>query len=506
MPKLKILLLSIFILFISYISRVYAEDIIILHTNDTHGKIEATDTSIGFAQISSYVKELRDKNKYVLFFDAGDTFYDSPIVDLSEGEVVVDILNKIGIDALVPGNHDFNYGINRLFKIERRAKFPILAANVINSKGQNLFYSNFIKQVGDIKIGVFGLVTPETLYKTSSNNLKDVIFLNPIDVAKRQVTELKNNGADIVIAITHLGLDKNTKEYERSLPLTDIQDLDLVIDGHSHTVLPYGLIRNGITIAQTGAMGSHLGYITISIKPNNEGYTRDILAKLLSKEDFSKIKPDPAILKIIDKYKKKESKYLATKVTTLELPLDGEYNNVRTGETSLGMLLADSLKTATSADIALINSGSIRGSLNSGVITQNDILTVLPFDDQVVIVELSGQDILDILEQSVSNLPYPRSALLQSSGLKYKVNLSKPVGEKVSNVLINNVALNSKQIYKVATIDFLISGGDNYNEFHEKPIVNTHTYLHLTDVFIKYIEQQDLKNYDFTPRMVVSKN
>jgi 2',3'-cyclic-nucleotide 2'-phosphodiesterase (5'-nucleotidase family) len=443
-------------------SNIYAKtEFVIFHLNDTHGRVSENDKSIGFSKIATYINDARKKNKHVLFFDAGDTLHGTIIANLSKGSVVVDIYNAMKLDAMAAGNHDFNFGLNRLLELSKEAKFDILASNVVYIKDNSnaLKQNKIIKINKEVTVGVFGLSTPETAYKTHPKNVEDIKFLDIATVAKQQVDMLKKQGANFIIAVGHLGIDDSTLEYEQSVALAKVAGIDLVIDGHSHSKLPNGLLVNNVLFAQTGEYDQNLGMISVVVDKDKKA----IKAELVAKESFEKVAKNSAIEDIITKYTKNQSTNLDVIVANTDTVLEGNREFVRAQITNLGFIIANSLQMDLGADVAFVNGGSIRAPINKGDIRVRDIITALPFGNSGVLIEVTGEVLLQALEHSVKFAPEPAGSFLQVSGVSFDINLKNKAGSRVSNVKINNKKLDLKATYKLATLDFIIAGGDGYD-------------------------------------------
>ncbi len=465
-------------------SNIYAKtEFTIFHLNDTHGRVSENDKSIGFAKISTYINEARKNKKNVLFFDAGDTFHGTIVANLSKGSVVVDIYNAMKLDAMAAGNHDYNFGLNRLLELSKEAKFDILASNVVYIKDNtHTFKQNKIIKINkEVTVGVFGLSTPETAYKTHPKNVDTIKFLDIATVAKEQVDMLKKQGANFIIAVGHLGIDDSTLEYEQSVALAKVAGIDLVIDGHSHTKLPNGLLVNNVLFAQTGEYDQNLGMISVVV----DGNKKTLKAELLAKESFDKVAKNPAIEDIISQYTKTQSTSLDVVVANTDVALEGNREFVRTQITNFGFIIASALQADLGADVALINGGSIRAPINKGQITVRDVITSLPFGNSGVLIEVSGDVLLQTLEHSVKFTPEPAGSFLQVSGITFDINLKNKAGNRVSNVKVNNKKLDLKATYKVATLDFIIAGGDGYDMLKGKKVIASSDAI--DQIFTRYL-------------------
>ena len=211
---IKRFLVALIAVMILNVSICAAAELIIFHTNDMHARVQTTDDSgqsIGLAAMAAAVKEVKSKNPATLWLDAGDTFHGMPMITISKGENMIPLLNEAGIDAMSAGNHDFNYGSAQLEKIAKKLKFPILDSNVVRkSNGKNVFKSYKIFKLDGIKVGVFGLSTPECAYKTNPNNVSTINFLNPVETAQMMIKILRPK-CDVVIAVMHMGVDASSE-------------------------------------------------------------------------------------------------------------------------------------------------------------------------------------------------------------------------------------------------------------------------------------------------------
>lgn len=457
--------------------------ITIVHTNDTHARVEEGKyAGMGFAKISTKIKEIKKNNKNVLVLDAGDTFHGQTIAQLVKGESIVKIMNTIGYDAMVPGNHDFNYGQERLLELSNMTNFPIISANIFKDDGTRLLKPYIIKDFNGVKVGIFGLTTPETSYKTHPDNVKGLNFKNPVDVAREIVDEL-NGKADIIIALTHLGLDEDSEFTSENLA-KKVEGIDLIVDGHSHTDLQEGKLVGNTLIVQAGEYDKNLGIVDLIFE---DGKVTEMKAKLFTKNEATNIEEDEEILNIISEIKAENEKITSVVVGNTDIRLVGDRAKVRTGETNLGNLIAESMLYVSKADIALTNGGGIRASIEPGEITKGEIITVLPFGNYVVVKEIKGSDILKALEHGVSSYPEAKGAFPHVAGMTFKFDPTKEPGKRIIEVMINGVPLDINKTYKLATNDFLAAGGDGYTMFKEGDIIAE--YPGLDEILIEYIQK-----------------
>ncbi|WP_253298036.1 5'-nucleotidase C-terminal domain-containing protein [Paenibacillus sp. MSJ-34] len=458
--------------------------ITILHTNDTHSRVEESEQDgMGFAKISTLVQKHKKENPNTLLLDAGDTLHGTNFATLVKGESVAQVLNKVGYDSMAPGNHDFNYGYERLLELEKMIVFPLVSANVKYENGERLFKPYIIKEVDGIKLGIFGLTTPETTYKTHPKNVEGLTFTDPAEEAKAMVSELKGK-VDMIIAVTHLGIDESSTDTSIKVA-KEAPGIDLIVDGHSHSTLVEGLEADHSTlIVSSGEYTKNLGVVELTFEGNK---LKDKKAKLISKQEVADVEPDPAIVETIASIKKAQEKVLAEVIGKTAVKLDGEREQVRAGETNLGNLITDAMIDITGAELSMTNGGGIRASIPEGDITKGHVTTVLPFGNYIITKKVKGADIKAALEVGTSAYPDVKGAFPHVGGMTYKIDVDQPEGQRVHSVTIQGKPLDPNREYLLATNDFMAAGGDEYTMFKDYPIANE--YPALDEALISYIQK-----------------
>lgn len=494
-------LVLVALLILSSFSLAFAADvettkITIIHTNDTHARLVGTNTELGFAKIATLIKEAKAANPNILVLDAGDTLHGMPIVNISKGENALKVLEASGYDYMTLGNHDFNYGKERLMELKDMSTVGMLSANLLNEKGEYIFTPYVIKEVGGVKVGIFGLTTPETAYKTSPTNVEGITFKDPVEASKDMVKELKDK-ADVVVALAHIGLDESSVITSKAIA-ESVEGIDVIIDGHSHTLLDTGLVVNNTLIAQTGNYDQNLGYINIEVQ-NGEVLSKT--SQLLKAEAAANTVPDPDLLKTIDEINAANKPIFDQVVAKTDIYLDGVRANVRTKETNLGNLSADAVRAASGADVGFVNGGNIRVDIQPGDITFGKVAELFPFGNIVQVKKISGEHLLAALEHSVSGYPAAQGAFLQVSGLKFTFDPAQPVGSRVVEVTVGDKALDKAAEYTIAINDFLGIGGDGYTMFADHDVVAEFgTY---EEIFANYLNTNGTKGIDVSGRITV---
>ena len=486
--------------------------LVILHTNDSHGRIKEDGTSMGMSAVKYLANRYENAGASVLILDAGDTLHGLPIVTASRGESAVNVMNAVGYSAMAPGNHDFNYGYEHILELEEEMNFPVLAANVTYEADGSLVFGDHIVITCGEYIGVFGMATPETVTKTNPNNVVGLDFNedNLAGIAQAQCDELKELGCDIIICLAHLGDDVSSTPYRSTDVLEQVTDIDLWIDGHSHSVLNddgEAHLVNGTLVASTGEYTKNIGVVTYDGAEFDAGLVHYADLCNTYEQDGEIITEfygyDPEITALVQNYYDEMMEFYSEVVGHTDVLLNGTREFVRTQETNLGDLAADAiLAAAPNADFALTNGGGIRANIEIGDITRYDLFTVFPFGNMVATVELTGAQIVYILEAATHACPGIDGAFPQVSGITFEIhtyieyegeyaNPTNP-GSRIQNVCINGEPIDLDATYVMATNDFLAAGGDTYailaENFENSGILIG---INLEDALINYIQNID---------------
>ncbi|MBR2216411.1 MAG: bifunctional metallophosphatase/5'-nucleotidase [Selenomonadaceae bacterium] len=468
-------------------------NIVIFHTNDMHARVttdEDRGESIGLAEMAAAVAAEKKQNKATLWLDAGDTLHGMPRINISQGENMVALLNLAGLNALAPGNHDFNYGAGQLVKLSRQMKFPLLCANVTYKKDNRLLFKPYkIFNLNGVKVGVFGLATPDTAVMTNPTKIDTINFLEPVQIAREMVKELRPK-CDIVIGLMHMGLDKSSLVTSEEIA-RKVSGIDLIVDGHSHTTLPEGLTVGDTLIVQTGWHEYKLGRVNLKWQGGK------IVAKEARLIDETELKglipePDKAVATKLAAIDKTNEKLFSQKVATSDRDFDASFEGIRRRETELGNLCADAFRWRSQADIAVVNGGGIRGGFSRGDITTGDVMALFPFGNNLSLAQITGKQVKDALEYSVSRYPEMFGGFLQVSGLTFDYDPTKPVGERVQRVQVGESPLEDDKVYTFATLDYLFEGGDGYDMLKELKILKE--FETCEDVIADYLKEVGTEN------------
>lgn len=405
-------------------------EITILHTNDTHGTVS------GFPYLKAMKDELISAGKNVLLFDAGDTFYGQNIATLTDGRVIAELIELVGYNAITVGNDDTKNGSVRMNEIEQLLSFPVIASNYMDAKGNKVFDKDYeIFEIDGVKIGVFALTAEisENRVETINGSTSDYI-----DTGNNMVKEIKSAGADAIICLTHMGVGESYPNGAEMIA-KNVEGIDIIIDGHSHTALSEGLTVNDTLIVQTGENFNNIGMLTITV--NGTGLI-SAKAELISREDYMQsYEADAEVAAHVEKCEQELLEITGEVLGSTEYALDGSRPNIRSAETNLGNLVSDALREMTGADIALVPGFFIRASVEAGNITMGDVLNVLANGGDYLVYEATGEYIYYLMERSVSALPEQSGGEYgwrHVSGINVIFDSSKEPMSRVSSITLSD--------------------------------------------------------------------
>ncbi|MDO5022002.1 MAG: 5'-nucleotidase C-terminal domain-containing protein [Eubacteriales bacterium] len=466
--------------------------VVILHTNDVHARVEGNDKSqIGYPRLISIVKELR-KDQQVILLDAGDVLHGTAFANLTQGESIVNLMNLAGYNAMTPGNHDFNYGYDRLMELEKQMNFPLINANVTKN-GENAFAPYAILKAGEKNIAVIGVANPQIQSTIHPDKIKDLEFKD-YALIEKTVEEVKSH-ADAVVILAHWGA--NDAYVPNSSVLAKIPGVDLVVDGHSHTPLEeIKQTDNAALVVSAGEHMSNIGYVSMH-------FTKDGVvckAETIGFEDAQKYTPDEEAVDLIQKLKAEQQELMSVVIGKTDVLLDGERETNRTGETNLGNLATDALIWYSGAEFAFTNGGGIRTSIPVGDITKGNIIEVFPFGNSVVVIEATGEQILAAMEHGLSKYPETNGGFPHISGGKIVYNPEKAAGERIVEMSINGEPIDKNKKYTLVTNDFTAAGGDGYSMLKDCPVIRYQGTL--DEAFIEYIKETGVVNIGIEGRIV----
>ena len=499
------------------------KNLVILFTSDVHCGI---DQGWGYAGLYA-VKESLSKDNYVLLVDDGDAIQGEPIGTMTKGEAIIDIMNAVGYDIAIPGNHEYDYGMERFLELTQKANFPYISCN-FNKDGELIFAPYIIKEFDGVKIAFVGITTPTTprsstpkyfmndegefIYSFMQDETGEALYA----AVQKAVDDARAEGAQYVIAMAHLGDEDECRPWRYLDVIGNTAGIDALLDGHSHDTEQVVMKnKDGQDVVRTacGTKLAHIGRLTITkdgqISSELYSWNQPIAApKMLGLQNVA----GEAVTAATAVLNEKLAEVVAS--TTVDLIIydpvaktdDGRsVRIIRNTETNLGDLCADAyLDQSSGADIALVNGGGIRVSINKGDITLNDILKVHPFGNSLTVIEATGQQVLDALEWSVHAMPGEFGGFDHVAGLTFEFDATIPspctqddhgfftgmqegVERRVRNVLVAGEPIDPAKLYKVVSHDYqLLDKGDGYTMFEGATVLQESVKLD-NQVLIDYI-------------------
>ena len=438
----------------------------VLHTNDIHGWIMPRPAAFhaadprravgGAAALAAYSKTVKGPK---LLLDAGDWFQGTPEGGLRDGRAMAEVFNAVGYDVLEVGNHDFDNGEGRLESIIKDIRAPVLCANVYRGAGERAPECKpwIVKDVAGVKIGIFGLLTTSMKALQFADNIAGLAFRSPVEEAKEDVAALRAQGATVIIALSHLGLERpDGPPFDGDQTLAaQVDGIDLIVGGHSHTALPEGVrdATHGTLIVQAGSELTRVGEVSLEIDPASRKVVKSS-ARLVDLWPDA-VGADPAVAKVVSGFSSEVDRLFDVVVATAAQPLARAR-----GESPLGDWMADCERQWAHADLAIINGGGIRTDIPAGPVTRRQIYEIMPFNNRMVTLVMNGKAVKALLDQAAGR---PNSA--QISGAKMSFHHASVAGSRVAAVSVAGKPLAASATYRVATMDFLAKGGDGYTAF-----------------------------------------
>ncbi|HEV8426411.1 MAG TPA: 5'-nucleotidase C-terminal domain-containing protein [Pyrinomonadaceae bacterium] len=418
----------------------------------------------GLARVLTLTKSIRKQNPNTLFLMAGDTISPSVESITYKGAQMIEAWNAIGLDYATFGNHEFDFGPDVLKERMNESKFSWIAANVLDTRTNQPFGDAkrfVIREFGGVKIGLFGLVLPET--KTTSRPGNNVEFRNPCETAKEIVSELHGQGVKVVVALTHLSM-REDKEVARCA------GVNVIIGGHEHTLLESH--AGGAPIFKMTSDARELGRIDLNISPTT-GELDSIDWKVIPVDSTTREAPEFAA--VYRKYAGLIAE-LAKPVGRTTVALDAGSAENRTRETNVGNFVTDAFRKATASDIGFMNGGSVRADtiIGPGRLTQRDLLSILPFKNKLVKIEVTGATLRAALEHGVSRSAEDAEpgGFPQVSGIQFSFDASRPSGSRLVDVKVNGLPLDNAKKYTLTTTTFIgLDGGDGYSVFRGSTVI-----------------------------------
>jgi 2',3'-cyclic-nucleotide 2'-phosphodiesterase (5'-nucleotidase family) len=428
-----------------------------VQTNDID-RMEDDDGRGGFARLAAVVAEAR-KEPNAFFVHSGDTISPSLLSGIDKGVHVVEILNRMKPDVMVPGNHEFDFGPEIFRARIGEATFDVVSSNIREPGGAapaNTVDEKIV-DVGGVKVGFYGLTTEETPILATAGDVK---FESTIDTGRRKSAELREKGADFVVAVVHTPLAVD-------MILARDGAADLILSGHDEHLLTY--YDGKVAMTESYSQADFVVVTTVTIdKTEKDGKTSVSWHPTFEVVDTATVTPDAEIAAVVADYQKTLDAELQVEIGTTTTPLDSRRSTVRSQEAAIGNLVADATRSAVGADIAITNGGGIRADKEypaGSKLTRADIFAELPFGNTTVKLELTGEQIVAALENGFSQVREVAGRFPQVSGLAVEVDLGEPPGSRVKSVEVGGAPIDPARTYTVATNDYMAAGGDGYKVF-----------------------------------------
>ena len=446
-----VLLLTLITLFSA--THAAEREIRILYLNDFHGfalpysSKSAGPAEGGLAYLAGRVDQLRAE-KPTLLLAAGDMIQGNNWANLFSGRSSIEALNAMKVDALVVGNHEFDFGQAVLKERIAEARFPVLGANV---KGIRALKPYLLKELDGITVAVIGVVTGDVPQTTHPQNVIGLQFAAPEETVATYVRQLRDK-SQVVIVLSHMGFNADRRLAQK------VEGIDVIVGGHTHTRVEKPVQTGKTFVVQAFEHGKVLGVLDLKLEGKRVVGARGWLEPIKPGGQVNK-----SVETIVAKYQQQVDAMLNKSVGVATVHLDGA--GVRRNETNLGNLIADVLRRSTGADAALINGGTIRTSIRQGPVKVSDVYAVVPFDNYIVAIRLTGRQLREALEHGVSGVENEKGRFPQISGMDFTYSRQAAKGARVRDIRVGGKPLELDREYTVATNDFLAAGGDGYKSF-----------------------------------------
>ncbi|QCK86680.1 bifunctional metallophosphatase/5'-nucleotidase [Phreatobacter aquaticus] len=410
----------------------------------------------GFARLNAIVKAERARGLPMIYVHAGDMYSPSLMSGFDQGAHTVELTNMAAPDVFVPGNHEFDFGPEAYFKRMDEARFPFYAANMRAADGSMLrgHIDGKIFDLGVVKLGVFGVALPTTPELSSSGDMK---FLPTMETVRREAARLRRDGADLVVCCAHT-------DRKDDLDIVRSRLVDILLTGHDHDL---AITYDGRTVmVESSEEGYYVTAIDLTLGTSGEGAEKRVTyTPSFRVNDSRLVTPDPETIARVQQYEKMLSEELDVVIATLAGELDTRTAMVRSQETAFGNLVTDAMRISSGADVAITNGGAMRGNkiYPAGTrFTRRDVLTEMPFGNRTVVAEVTGANIIAALENGVSEIEQRAGRFPHVSGMTVTVERDRPAGSRIVDVKVGGQPLDIDKVYKVATNDFMLRGGDGY--------------------------------------------
>ena len=509
-PFIYSLSVLIILLVLVLVGRSFAPDrvqITILGTTDLHGNINPIDyytnkpDNRGIAKVATLIKRIRKEQPNVLLIDSGDTIQGSPLESFhgrknnTPPDPMMLVMNSLNYDAMAVGNHEYNFGLKVLEKARSEAKFPWLSANTYDQSKQQTHYKPYIiKEVAGVKIGILGLTTPGIPNWDNPPNYAGLEFHEPVVEARKWVPILRDQEkADVVVIAMHMGLEEDLStgvmspgqvqhENEAILIAKEVPGVDVIFMGHTHREVP-SLYFNGVLLTQANHWGRHLARADLYLQKAGTGwrmYAKS--ARTLPSDD--RVEPDPEVVKIAEPYDRETQAWLSREIG--DSPEELTARDARFRDTAILDLIQKVQLDAGKADVSMVASFNPAARIAKGPVSVRDIAGLYVYENTLVVLEVTGQQLKDALEHSAKYFKEyvpgkPASDLVDekipaynfdiAEGVTYDLDISKPIGQRIQNLRFHGQPLSMTRKLRLATNNYRVNGGGGYDMYKNAPVV-----------------------------------
>jgi 2',3'-cyclic-nucleotide 2'-phosphodiesterase / 3'-nucleotidase len=494
-------------------------DLTLLGTTDLHGHVDPLDyytnspANLGLAKIATLIRRVRAERPNVLLLDSGDTIQGTPLAyyyaekDTTAPNPMMLLMNSLGYDAAAAGNHEFNFGLNILWKAKREANFPILAANLEQEykSGVPYFRPYIIKEIAGVRVGIVGFVTPAVPSWEISANYRGYKFLPIVETARRVVPEVRRQ-ADLVVAITHSGLGPDPATGESAgadeipgenttLALAEqVPGIDVILFGHTHREVKQMMV-NGVLLVQAKNWGGSLAQVDVEMTRDTKGHWKVASKTSTTLTAGPGVPPDPEITRLAAPYEASTQKYLDTPIATCDRDLSGATERFEEGP--LVDLINRVQLDASHADVSLATMFYTGARIPAGRVTVRQIAALYVYENTLYVVQMTGAQLRAALEHAANFFqlwPLPTGETLQlpdygadsAAGVSYKIDLTRPAGDRIVDLTFHGRPLEPKQTLRVAINNYRYTGGGLYSVYNGLPILYRSP-VEIRELIIEYV-------------------
>jgi len=439
-------------------------DVTLLLVNDLY-KMSGDKVRGGFARLAAVARAERAKGGNLLYVHAGDAISPSLMSGFDQGAHVIELLNVVPPDVFVPGNHEFDFGPEVFLKRVGESKFPWFAANIASADGKPLpqLKGPEIRDLGGVKVGLVPLAADDS---PQDGTTGDLTFAPTVETGLAVAKDLRGKGADLIVAVAHANRTQDKALYDSGA-------FDVILSGDDHDL---ALFFDGKKVlAESNEEANFVTAVDLKVDVQEKDGKRTVTwfpnFRII---DTATVTPDPETQKVVEKYEAELSSELDVTIGKTDVELDSRKATVRGGEAAIGDLVADAMREAVGADVAIANGGGIRGNkvyAAGSDITRRDILTELPFGNRTVLLAMPGKDVQAAIENGLGQIEDAAGRFPQVSGMVVTYAPTAPKGERVKSITVGGAPLDPDRIYKVATNDYMAQGGDGYTVFKHAEVL-----------------------------------